>query len=130
VTDSAAVATACRALAQRVVHFLDLVEKEARPLTRLEADLLGQILVRLDFRIGQDARLALERPGLSRVRRPNLYGTNAARVAFGGSATVTIAKVRAELQRVLADRTAGNARRECAGTAADHAGDRIGGQPA
>jgi hypothetical protein len=86
---------------ERIRDSLAQLEVVGEPLDPWQSDMLARALAHL-----QTGNYALATDVAFRVCRPQLYRTSAALIAFSGGPTVTIAEVRTELQRVLADQVA------------------------
>ncbi len=90
--------TARRNLAQRLERYLVTAESDGTPIGPWETDLLCSVLAHLttgQYRAGEDVMLHVE--------RPDLYRSPKALASVANSPTLTVAEVRTNLTKVLAE---------------------------
>lgn len=87
------------AAAQRVRDSLDYLEGLGEPLDGWQSEILARAVAYLQtgtYGLGIDAGF--------RACRPDLYKTRAESIAFDGGPTVTVAEIRAELERLTEEK--------------------------
>lgn len=96
-----AVSASYESATKRIRESLDLLAHAGEPLDAWQSDLLARALAFL-----QVGNYALAIDAAFRVCRPQLFRSSKAVIALSGAPTVTIAEVRDQLERAVAERGA------------------------